>query len=114
MAQVRPSCLSSGQSLGGHSSTDFMPSAAACRANSSTGIGLKHQGTTDWLIRPLATFQWGSSCGDSAAAACDKTAPLAAMVPSMARLVSLVVMFSTFLDGVENLRPEEVSHDGPL
>src|SRR3954447_2628891 len=63
MAQVRPSDLRSGQCLGSHSSTDLSPIGAAARASSSTGIGLKHQLTTDWLIRPFSIFQLASAGG---------------------------------------------------
>jgi CheY-like chemotaxis protein len=42
--------------LGSHSSTDFRPMAAEWRASSSTGMGLKHHGTTDCLIRPFFTL----------------------------------------------------------
>src|SRR5262245_11739196 len=42
MAQVRPYFLRTGQSVTGHNSTDFRPSAAAWRASSSVAIGLKH------------------------------------------------------------------------
>src|SRR3954463_11813685 len=89
MAQVRPYFLRIGQSAGGHSSTDFMPSAAACRASSSVGIGLKHHCTTDCLMRPFAIFQFGSSETESAAA-CDKAAvpPATASVVMSVRRVS--------------------------
>src|SRR5688572_20466388 len=61
IAQVRPCFLRIGQSVGAINSTDLSPIAVACIANCSTDIGLKHQCTTDCLMRPLATFHAASS-----------------------------------------------------
>src|SRR5947199_3645452 len=87
MAQVRPRDLSMAQCLGSHSSTDLSRIAAAARANSSTGMGLKHQLTTDWLIRPFSIFQLASACGfacgfASSAFVMEGPRELAAMMPA--------------------------------
>src|SRR6476660_8638020 len=84
MAQVRPSDLSIGQCLGSQSSTDLSPIAAAPRANSSTGMGLKHQLTTDWLMRPFSIFQLASAWGlASSALVMEAPKVLAARAPAV-------------------------------
>ena len=75
-AHVIPSDFSSGQCFGSMSSTERRPSAAACCTSSVSGIGLKHHGTTDCLMRPFFTRNGAES---SAACASKASAAEAAM-----------------------------------
>lgn len=53
MAQVSPCFLRVSQCSGPTSSTEATPMEAAAAARVSTDMGLKHQWTTDWRMRPL-------------------------------------------------------------